>query len=167
MSSLPLLLRTQRGRRSLWWDVFVIVVIVVIVVVIVTVVIIVILVIMIRARTKLDLIWFADTIFLQAGPRLILDDFTDSLYASKSTIAFGVSCLVRRTNLSHFTHMIIQLMQIEIIATHTTHAPPLHPCQLSGPSYGGTLIVTTGIQIAMEGIIHLSTKHTSFMPVIH
>ena len=31
------------------------------------------------------------TIFLQVGPRLILDDFTDSLYASKSTIAFGVS----------------------------------------------------------------------------
>ena len=29
----------------------------------------------------------------QAGPRLILDDFTDSLYASKSTIAFGVSSL--------------------------------------------------------------------------
>ena len=32
-----------------------------------------------------------DQDLLQAGPRLILDDFTDSLYASKSTIAFGVS----------------------------------------------------------------------------
>ena len=36
----------------------------------------------------------------QAGPRLILDDFTDSLYASKSTIAFGVS------SLSFFDHFV-------------------------------------------------------------
>ena len=86
LSNLQLLPRTRRGRKNLWWDICIIVLIVVAIVDAINIIICFIIGTRILISVKFDC-----TIFLQVGPRLILDDFTDSLYASKSTIAFGVS----------------------------------------------------------------------------